>query len=71
MRPYCLHRKRHSVLCGDLTGKEIKKEGIYVYIQLILFAVSGNEHSIVMELFYKKSPSSILTMNLYLKNWQK
>ena len=33
------HRKLHSVLCGDLNGKEIQKEGIYVYIQLIHFAV--------------------------------
>ena len=29
----------YSVLCGDLNGKEIKKRGVYVNIQLIHFAV--------------------------------
>ena len=28
-----------SVFCGDLNVKEIQKEGIYVYVQLIHFAV--------------------------------
>ena len=27
------------MLCGDLHGKESKKEGLYVYIELIRFAV--------------------------------
>ena len=27
------------MLCGDLSGKEIQKEGIYVYVWLIYFAV--------------------------------
>ena len=38
MRTY---RELYSVLCGDLSekGREYKKEGIYVYIQLIYFAV--------------------------------
>ena len=27
------------MLCGDLNGKEIQEEGIYVYVQLIHFAV--------------------------------
>ena len=32
MRNYCKHRELHSILCGDLNGKETQKEGIYVYI---------------------------------------
>ena len=27
------------MLCGDLNGKELKEEGIYVYVWLIYFAV--------------------------------
>ena len=35
-----LIRKPYSVLCGDLNAKEIqKKDRIYVYVQLIHFAV--------------------------------
>ena len=27
------------MLCGDLNGREIQKRGIYVYVELIHFAV--------------------------------
>ena len=33
------HKELHSVLCGDLNGKKIKRERMYVNIQLIRFAV--------------------------------
>ena len=32
MRTYCMAQEPYSVLYGDLDGKEIKKEGIYVYL---------------------------------------
>ena len=32
-------KKLYSVLCGELNGKEIQKQGIYVYIQMIHFGV--------------------------------
>ena len=70
MRPYCLHRKRHSVLCGDLTGKEIKKRGnICIHTADSLRCKrKRTQHCNGTILQYKKSPSSILTMKLYLKN---
>ena len=33
------HREFYSIFCDDLNGKEVQKKGIYVYIQLIHFAV--------------------------------
>ena len=39
MRTYCIAQETLLVLCGDLNGKEIQKEEIYVYIWLIHFAV--------------------------------
>ena len=32
------HRELYFLLCGDLNGKEIQKEGVYVNIWLIRFA---------------------------------
>ena len=32
-------KKKGKMLCGDLSRKEIKKEGIHVFMQLIHFAV--------------------------------
>ena len=32
IQTYCIYREPYSILCGDLNGKEIQKEGIYVYI---------------------------------------
>ena len=38
--PQSTLRELYSVVCGDLNGKEIHKRGnIYIYIQLIYFAV--------------------------------
>ena len=39
MRAYSVLRELYSELCGDLSGKEIQKGGMYVYIQLIHFTV--------------------------------
>ena len=39
MRTYYRAQELYSMLCGDLNGKEIKKRGVYVNIQLIHFAV--------------------------------
>ena len=32
----------YSMLCGDLNGKEIQEEEIYVYVWLIYFVVQKN-----------------------------
>ena len=33
MRTYCIAQETiYSVLCGDLNGKEIKKEGLYAHV---------------------------------------
>ena len=32
-------REHYSALCGDRSGKEVQKRGIYAYIKLIHFAV--------------------------------
>ena len=37
MRTYCT--ELYSVLCGNLNGKKSKREGIYVSVWLIHFAV--------------------------------
>ena len=34
-----MYSTRNSVLCGDLSGEEIQKRGIYVYVRLVHFAV--------------------------------
>ena len=34
MRTTLLHRELYSMLWGDLNGKEIQEEGIYVYVWL-------------------------------------
>ena len=42
MRIYCIAQGTYVMHCGDLTGKEVQKEGIYVYVWLIRFAVQQN-----------------------------
>ena len=46
----------YSTLCGDLNGKEIplKKEGIYVYVQLIHSAVLQKLTHCIKQLYYHK-----------------
>ena len=39
MRTYCIAQGTLLMLCGDLNGKELQKEGIYGYVWLIHFAV--------------------------------
>ena len=43
------------MLCGDLNGKEIQKEGMLVYVELIHFALLGESNSIVKQLYYNKN----------------
>ena len=39
MKTYCIAQGTLLSLCGDLNWKEIKKEGICAYIQLLHFAI--------------------------------
>ena len=51
--PAVQHRELSSGLCDDLEGKgaeRLKREGIYVYIQLIHFIVQQNQHNILKQL---------------------
>ena len=56
MRTY---RELYSVLCSNLNenGREYKEEGIYVYIQLIYFAVNQqrNWHNMVKQVYSNKN----------------
>ena len=47
--PAVQHREPCSVLRGDLYEKEIKKDRIYVYIQLTHFAVEQKQCNIVKQ----------------------
>ena len=42
------------MLCGDLSGKEIQKKEIYVYVRLIHFAAQ-QKHNIVKQLYSNKN----------------
>ena len=35
MRIYCIAQGTLLMCCGDLNGKEIKKEGIFVYVSIV------------------------------------
>ena len=39
MGTYCMALGLYSVLCGDLNGNEIQKEGIYENVKLTHFAI--------------------------------
>ena len=46
----------YTVLCGDLNGKKIQiKEGFYVYVQLVHFAVHHKLTHIVKQIYYYKN----------------
>ena len=63
------HRKLYSVLCGDLNGKEIQKEGLYVYIWLVRSAVQQELTQQTLQRHY--NPIKILKRKHYIPSYSK
>ena len=52
MRTYCIAHGTLFNACGDLNRKGLQKWGIYVYTQLIHFAITAETTNTIVEQLY-------------------